>query len=160
MMSSKAQMVISFFLTCWSVLCSLVLPGEFHCKRLEIKISFQFAPEREIINKWIQLVPHFNFPMWSSTSDLDLDLTSSNNSSKKIYIYLKFKNWTLFTFESNDMIEKSNCLKLRILFNSSIVGKGGYLNPIINIKETRIESAIFNCQTVEFELQNPWQAWY
>ena len=58
-------------------------------------------------------------------------------------------------FESNDMIEKSNCLKLRILFNSSIVGKGGYLNPIINIKETRIESAIFNCQTVEFELQNP-----
>ena len=53
------------------------------------------------------------------------------------------------------MIEKSNCLKLLLLFNSSIVGKGGYLNPIINIKETRIESAIFNCQTVEFELQNP-----
>ena len=53
-----------------------LLPGKFHCKRLEIKISFQFAPEREIINKWIQLVPHFNFPMWSSTSDLDLDLTS------------------------------------------------------------------------------------
>ena len=40
------------------------------------------------------------------------------------------------------MIEESNYLKLRILFNRSIVGKGGYLNPIINIKETKIESAI------------------
>ena len=108
---------------------------------MEIKIPFQFAPEREIIHMWIQLVPHFNFPMWSSTSDLDLDLTFYNNSSKK-YIYLKFKNWTLFKLESNDMIEESNYLKLRILFNRSIVGKGGYLNPIINIKETRIESAI------------------
>ena len=129
MMSSKAQIVISFFLTCWSVLCSLVLPGEFHCKRLEIKIPFQFAPEREIIHMWIQLVPHFNFPMWSSTSDLDLDLTSYNNSSKK-YIYLKFKNWTLFKLESNDMIEESNYLKLRILVNRSIYSwEGGIFEP-------------------------------
>lgn len=52
---SKAHMVISFSLTCWSVLYSLVLPGEFHWKRLEVRNTILVWP-REGDNTYVNSV--------------------------------------------------------------------------------------------------------
>ena len=49
--------------------------------------------------------------------------------------------WTLFHVWEK-WSDRRNYLKLCILFNRSIVGEGGYLNPTIKIKETWIESVI------------------